>query len=361
MAIGLASTVLIGALLTTLAIPIQQWRTGDQGLAPLMYAPVQAGGEIPRRLWIDTDAACGHSERTDPDDCFAIALLAHSKKFEIVGISTVFGNAPLEVVDRTTNELAGRLSAELGRPLLVYSGSATTLPAETRSAADRALTAALEAGPLTIVALGPLTNLAAVLDERRDLRSRVGQLIAVMGRRSGHIFHPSEGAGGGGLFGHGPVFRDFNFIMDTRAVGQIVAFNLPTTLIPYDAARGIEVTKGDLDRFAEKGDTRAWIAQHARLWLNYWRNDIGRDGFYPFDLIAAMYAIEPQQFSCAHVQVWIGEDTTLFIPFWRPTALLVDQNDRSLENAQTVGSALYCAKVSDGLKESLFQQFDSWR
>ena len=74
-----------------------------------------------------------------------------------------------------------------------------------------------------------------------------------------------------------------------------------------------------------------------------------------------MYAIEPQQFSCAHVQVWIGEDATLFIPFWRPTALLVNQNDRSLENAQTVGSALYCAKVSDGLKEGLFQQFNSWR
>ena len=132
MAIG-ALTALIGALLTTLAIPVQQWRTGDQGLAPLMYAPVQAGREIPRRLWIDTDAACGHCERIDPDDCFAIAFLAHSKKFEIVGISTVFGNAPLEVVDRTTSELAGRLSAELGRPLLVYSGSATTLPAETRS------------------------------------------------------------------------------------------------------------------------------------------------------------------------------------------------------------------------------------
>jgi hypothetical protein len=62
-----------------------------------------------------------------------------------------------------------------------------------------------------VVALGPLTNLAAVLDARPELRSRVARVVAVMGRRPGHVFHPAEGAGGGLLFGHGPVFRDFNF------------------------------------------------------------------------------------------------------------------------------------------------------
>lgn len=364
LAIGIAAAVLAATLLITLAIPIQQWRTGDQGLAPITYAPVQAGLESPRRLWIDTDAACGHGERTDPDDCFAIALLAYTIEFQIVGISTVFGNAPLDVVDQTTNELARRLSADLGRPLPVYSGYATPLEPETQSApppAYQALMEALEAGPLTIVALGPLTNLAAVLDGRPDLGSRVGQLVTVMGRRPGHIFHPAEGAGRGGLLGHGPVFRDFNFVMDMRAAQRIVALNVPATLVPYDAARGIEITATDLDRLGAAGGAIAWIAERARGWLDYWRTDIGREGFYPFDLIAAMYAIEPQNFACAQVQAWIGEDVTLFIPFWRPTALLVGQNDRPFEHAQAVGSALYCAKVLDGFKNVVVKQFDSWR
>jgi inosine-uridine nucleoside N-ribohydrolase len=246
--IGVATTVIITGLLTTFAIPVEEWRTGDQRLAPLTYVSSRAGVGAPRRLWIDTDAACGHSRRTDPDDCFAIALLAHASDLQIVGISTVFGNAPRDVVDRTTFELADRLSAELGLTLPVYRGSA--IPLETPLAPDalsaeppvhEALTAALEAGPLTVVALGPLTNLAAVLGKRPDLRSRVDRLIAVMGRRPGHIFHPAEGSGAGILFGHGPVFRDFNFVMDSRASLQIVALNLPTTLIPYDAAHSISV------------------------------------------------------------------------------------------------------------------------
>lgn len=74
-----------------------------------------------------------------------------------------------------------------------------------------------------------------------------------------------------------------------------------------------------------------------------------------------MYAIEPQNFACAQVRAWIGEDVTLFIPFWRPTALLVGQNDRPFEHAQAVGSALYCAKVLDGFKNAVVEQFDSWR
>jgi len=85
-AIGVAAFVLIAGVLITLAVPIETWRTGDQRLSPLAFAPVLAAPDAPRRLWIDTDAACGNSRRPDPDDCFAIALLAHASDFQIVGI-----------------------------------------------------------------------------------------------------------------------------------------------------------------------------------------------------------------------------------------------------------------------------------
>lgn len=358
-AIGLAAIVLIAGL-ATFAIPIETWRTGEQRLPPLTFAPDGAAPDIPRRLWIDTDAACGYGPRTDPDDCFAIALLAHASDLRIIGISTVFGNAPRDAVERTTAELAARLWAEVGRPLPVYSGSAGPFAEAASSAktpAHEALTAALEEGPLTVVALGPLTNLAAVLRERPALRSRVARLVAVMGRRPGHIFHPAEGADAGILFGHGPVFRDFNFVMDRRAAAQIVALNLPTSLIPYDAARGIEITAGDLDRLAESGGTMSWVVERARPWLGYWHEDIGRPGFYPFDLLAAAYVVEPHRFRCAPVDLWVGEDATLFIPFWRPTALLVGQGDAGFGKPRAVGSALYCAKTAPNLKRALLNRF----
>lgn len=354
--IGVAVIVLLTGLLTTFAIPVEEWRTGDQCLTPLTYTPVPTESDVPRRLWIDTDASCGYSRRTDSDDCFAIALLAYSSDFQIVGISTVFGNAPIDVVDRTTIELARRLSVEIGQTLPVhrgYPGPLAQIVSSPRPPAYEALVEALEQGPLTIVALGPLTNLAAVLSERPALRSQVVRLVSVMGRRQGHIFHPTEGANSGILFGHGPVFRDFNFVMDVRASSQIIDLNLPTTLIPYDAARGIEMTAGDLDRLTASGRAISWLAERARPWLSYWHEDIGRQGFYPFDLLAAAHVVEPNQFGCAPVRIWVGKDPMLSVPYWQSTALLVDQGIRPLEKVEAVGSALYCAKVETNIKSKL--------
>jgi purine nucleosidase len=330
---AVAALVLVVFLLVSLAVPVETWRTGDRGLAPLIFEPSPPGSDL-ARLWIDTDAACGHTVRTDPDDCLAIAFLARAVGDRIAGISTVAGNAPLEVVERTTRELTKRLSAELGLTLPVHAG-------------HQGLTAALEQGPLTLVALGPLTNVAAVLDARPDLRPRVARLVAVLGRRPGHLFHPAEGAGGAMLFGHGPIFRDFNFEMDARAAARIVALNLPLILVPYDAARRIEIGERDLDRLAAGGGALAWTAERSRAWLAYWREDIGRQGFCPFDLLAAAYVVEPRQFGCAMVQVWVGEDTTMF---WRPTALLVGQGQVRPEKPQARGSALYCAELSAGVE-----------
>jgi inosine-uridine nucleoside N-ribohydrolase len=325
------------ALVATLAVPLEEWRTGDAGLAPLDYAPPPHEAWATRRLWIDTDAACGHGPRTDPDDCLAIAMLARQRALRIAGISTVAGNAPREVVDRTVRELAARA----GRGLPVFTDG------------REPLIAALEAGPLTLVALGPLTNVAAVLDARPDLRPRVARLVAVMGRRPGHIFHPGENAGGGAFLGHGPVFRDFNFAMDEAAAARVLAMGLPITLVPYDAARGLELAAQDLDRLSASGGALAWAAARARGWLQYWRRDMGREGFFPFDLLAAAYVLAPEAFGCARARASVSADTTLFVPFWRPMALLVDRGERRLDDARVVGSVLYCGRVSPGLEGRL--------
>ena len=246
--VGIAVAVLGVALLATLAVPVRSWRTGEQPAPPLALVPRASIPGPPRRVWIDTDAACGQGRRKDPDDCLAILLLALTPGVEVVGISTVFGNAPLGVTDSVTRALA-TVSWATGREVPpVHRGAAEPLRPDGSTPpapAHRALRAALEQGPLTLVALGPLTNVAAALSGRPDLQARVGRLVAVMGRRPGHLFHPAEGVGGGILFGHGPVFRDFNLVMDSEAAARVVAMQLATTLVPYEAARDIEITGAD--------------------------------------------------------------------------------------------------------------------
>lgn len=343
--IAAGAVLALAGLLLTFALPVQEWRTGDQRRMPLDTLPEAAPPPFPSTLWIDTDAACGHGVRTDPDDCFAIALLARAPGLRIAGVSTTAGNAPRQDVARITRDLAARLADETGRVLPVHGGT-------------EGLRAALEAGPLAILALGPLTNVAAVLDAHPHLRPRVERLIAVMGRRPGHLFHPAEGAGGGMLFGHGPVFRDFNFARDPAAAERLLALRLPTILVPYDAARGIEITASDLDRLASAGGSLAWIAQRARPWLEFWREDVGRQGFFPFDLLAAALVVEPGALRCVAARASVGEDDTLFLPFWRPRALLVAPRGAGSPAAAPV---LYCGQARPGLREALLPRLTAAR
>ncbi|MBL3558560.1 MULTISPECIES: nucleoside hydrolase [Marinobacter] len=343
--IAARTALVLTALLTlfglTLAIPVETWRTGQQFSEPL---PVLAPSELPAapgRIWVDADPACGEGPRVDPDDCLAIWYLIRKADVSITGVSTVFGNASLEATDAVSRELMTRLQPPQGQ-VPVYRGAGAPLPElPTRGTeAERALVEALAADKLTIVALGPLTNIAAALQARPDLGERIETIIAVMGRRPGHIFHPAEGSGDGTLLRHGPVFRDFNVAQDPEALRVVLDRDIPLVLVPYEAAREVEIDEQALAGIASNGDDGRWVAERARSWLEYWQTDIGREGFYPFDLMAAMFVAEPTQFACAAVRAELQRDSTLFFPFSRMPSLLVEPLPPDYQGDPT--GALYC-------------------
>lgn len=344
----------VSVIVISLALPVQVWRTGELEAAPLASEPATAFSPSPVRVWIDTDAACGHGPRTDPDDCLAILLLAQDQRIEVVGVSTVFGNAPLGETDRTTRALMVELAAGDWRSPPVYRGSSERLPPRESPAttpsneAHEMLRRALAQEPLTILALGPLTNIAIALRDRPDLQANVTRLVAVMGRRKGHVFHPIEGATARSFLGHGPVFRDFNFTADENATVHVTAMRLPMTLIPYEAARAITLEPTVLDRMEAGGGAAAWVARRARQWMNYWREDIGLVGFYPFDLVAGAYVVQPSFLRCANVPVAVEQDTWLF-GWLGYRGLFINLEQSANVPSSTGASALYCPRVSESL------------
>jgi inosine-uridine nucleoside N-ribohydrolase len=338
-------------LVVSMALPVHAWRTGEPPAVPLALAPGRAPGPAPIRLWIDTDAACGRSPRTDPDDCLAVLLLAQARRADVVGISTVFGNAPLAVTDSTTRALAAVLRANGIEAPPVHRGASAALdetPARADGTAARdALRGALADGPLVVVALGPLTNVAAALRGRPELRARVRHLVVVMGRRRGHLFHPVEGGTAHSFLGHGPVFRDLNFVQDEAAAASVLAMRMPTTLVPYEAARDVMVRPSVLDGMEARGGAAAWVARRSRGWLAYWRDEINRPGFYPFDAMAAAFVLQPTLLRCADVTVAIERDAGLL--GWVGRRGLVVASPVPVAPPDVRGSpAAYCADAAPG-------------
>jgi purine nucleosidase len=178
-----------------------------------------------------------------------------------------------------------------------------------------------------------------------------------MGRQPGHVFHPTEGRSSSGiLFGHGPIFRDFNFAKDRTSAAIVLRLVKRISLTPYAAAREVMVTRWDVERMTNGPRAAAWVAESAGSWLDYWEKDIGLPGFYPFDALAALYVLHPQQFNCAKVPAWIAVDDRLPV-LWRvalgSTALLVGLEPDRPQITRTSGSVTYCGGVRDGLKDLL--------
>lgn len=343
---------IVAAIAVVVVMQSRLWQTGRTLQPP--FELVSGGPDVPilGRIWIDTDAACGAADRTDPDDCFAILWLV-LRDVDIVGVSTSFGNASGEVVAEQLAALVAKMAQDDLPVPPVFTGYGA--PRNTQDPLPSGVTAlrtALEAGPLTILALGPLTNIAAALDGRPDLHANVLRVIAVMGHQPGHLFHPTEGKGNGALFGHGPIFRDLNVSVDPEATRAVLAMRLPMILIPYDAARATLITGADLDSLALHSPPQAWVAQTSRPWLAFWNDDVGLPGFYPFDWIAAAYLTDPAMFNCAKVSARMTREWTFWIV--PHESLVVETPSGDADPAGPV--VLYCPETSGLLHNALMAQ-----
>ena len=315
--------------------------------AAIVVALASGGGAQTRvPVWIDTDPALGEPER-DVDDGFALVQAFRSPELEIRGVSVVFGNAPL---DRGV-PIARRLVAQFGPSVLgVFAGASVAEELGTETDASRALAAALRAEPLTILALGPATNVATVLVRYPELKSRIVRVIAVAGRRPGQLFT----TGTTNPRGH----RDFNFELDPEAFRLLIQSDIPLVLAPFEISSKIWIETADLDRLASGPPAAQALARPARDWLDMWRRLFTVNGFNPFDTLAIGYAVSPAGFDCASLPIEIHtlpDDRTE--PGVQGTAvqqkpyLLVSE---SFTSAPT--RALYCSTAPPGFKRELLDR-----
>jgi len=313
-------------------------------LAPSLVGAGQV--PAPHPVWIDTDPALGEPER-DVDDGFALVQAFHSPELAIRGVSVVFGNAPL---DRGL-PIAQRLVRELGPAgLEVFAGAAGSNALGVETPASRALAEALRRERLTILALGPATNVATVLSNAPELASRIVRIVAVAGRRPGQRFT----TGTSNARGH----RDFNFELDPEAFRVLLTSGVPLVLAPFEISSKIWMTADDLDQLASGSAASRALAGPARAWLALWHRRFAVDGFNPFDTLAVGYLVSPHGFACETLPVQIQtlpDDVTE--PGVQGTK--VEQKpyllvSRDLKDAKA--RAHYCATAPPGFKRDLIDR-----
>ena len=264
---------------------------------------------------------------TDPgqDDAVAILLALASPELDILGITTVAGNIPLERTQsnaRKICEVAGRkdikIFAGASKPLVRqlvtaeevhgdtglngYDLPAPEIPLQPQNAVDFIIETLLqeETGTVTLCTLGPLTNIAMALTGEPAIAPRIKQIIMM----------------GGGYFEGGNItpVAEFNIYVDPHAAHVVFNAGLRLTMLPLDVTHQVLTTKKRVDAIRRIGTRSSEIVA---AWLSYYqRHDeakYGTDGAPLHDPNVIAYLLKPELYSGRHcnVEIEIASDLTM--------------------------------------------------
>jgi pyrimidine-specific ribonucleoside hydrolase len=245
---------------------------------------------------------------TDPgvDDAVALLVALHSPEVRVEAVTTVYGNVDLA----TTTANALRLLALGGRPdvpvasgadrPLVHpqpyradawhgadglGGRADRLPPPASGVDPRGAVALIAdvlraaTQPVTIAAIGPLTNIALLLAVHPQLTAKIGRLVVMGGALGGGNTTPAA---------------EFNVWSDPEAARRVLVEEaVPTTLVPLDLTTRSLVRAPWLEALAasgQRGEVLAGVLEHYRV---RYREFYGEDGVVLHDALAVLEAAVP--------------------------------------------------------------------
>ena len=249
----------------------------------------------PKPVILDVDP--GH------DDAVALMLACGHPDLDLLAVTTVAGNVTIEKTTRNALRVLSLVgcddvpvgvgaSGPLERPLHtaedIHGKSGLDGPEEIpegeigpdeRGAVDL-ISATLRASPepVTLIPVGPLTNIAAFLSEHPDLKDRVAG-ISLMGGSMG--------------LGNTTPAAEFNIYVDPEAAREVFESGLPITMSGLDITHQAGAGPGERERLRATGRVGGVVAGFLDYFAATYENKFGFDAPPLHDPVAVAAVLEP--------------------------------------------------------------------
>lgn len=265
---------------------------------------------MPTPIVLDCDP--GH------DDAIALLLALASPEIELLAITTTYGNQTLEkttenalrvleLVERTDVPLAAGAAAPLARDLVVAahvhgeSGlDGPVLPRATSRPVDLSAVALITDRirhadrPVTLIATGPLTNVANVLAAHG--REGIERIVLMGGAIAEGNFTPAA---------------EFNIWSDPEAAAAVFASGLDLTMVGLDVTHKALLGPELEQRLRAAGRVGSFVADLNVFFTRYHRETYGWDGAPIHDAVAVAHVVRPELLETRHRNVEIELDSEL--------------------------------------------------
>lgn len=262
---------------------------------------------------------------TDPgqDDAVAILLALASPEIELLGITCVAGNVPLPLTARNARivcELAGRpdvpVFAGCDRPMQRKLVTAEhvhgktgldgidlpepEMPLQPAHAVDFVIQTLRRepASTVTLVPIGPLTNIATALRRAPDIGPRIARIVLM----------------GGAYFEVGNITpaAEFNIFVDPEAADIVFRAGIPLVVAPLDLTHKALTTRARVEAFrALPGRVGPAVAAWTDFFERFDKEKYGSDGGPLHDPCTVAWLLRPELFAGRHINVEIETEGRL--------------------------------------------------
>lgn len=234
---------------------------------------------------LDTDIG------SDVDDLLALIVIAGEPRINLLAVTTVYGDVNLRArIAKRALRLLGHANvpvhAGIARPRSgreVWWGgheghgmaSLDNEEIHHASGVDALIAAGRQhAGRLTVIAIGPLTNVAEAIERDSAWAANVRRLVVM-----------------GGEFAHGTP--EHNVRSDVEAARVVLASGMPSLFVGLDVTTSTVFDSADLDAVTQRESPAAMLVTDQ---VRSWWAKIGTQSCHPHDPLAVLGMLEPDLF-----------------------------------------------------------------